>query len=298
MAISSSLINAIGLLLECAGLAITAATFWRINTLRKMQVEERELMRQLYGTDTLADRLRSAATFLKVGADVDARALAEELVRLVGQIEGITRVLETLQSSHKRGSGSFIVSNENYFTLESIRKDFRSARSNVDILIYRNMFISSPGILDSMEGAAIRGVRIRILCISSAAEEEVLKQTLNILPRPVPDTAEEFRRQLLEAEQRIARVVSRDWSANARQRLDYRGYTIAPVWHLVRVDNVLKLGFVGTSNAAQPSRYEDRPYVMIPVGSPPGEILVRHLETIWQQSSEHSLDFARQAAGE
>jgi hypothetical protein len=160
----------------------------------------------------------------------------------------------------------------------------------VDILIYRNMFVSSPGILDSMEGAATRGVQIRILCVASAAPDEVLGQTLNILPRPVPDSASEFRQQLSEAEERIKRVVTRDWAASARKKFEYRGYVVVPVWHLVRVDGVIKLGFVATSNAAQPSRYEDRPYVSIPVNSVPGEILSRHVEILWQQSSAQTLE--------
>lgn len=286
-------LNLLGTIISFIGLSITLITFLRVNTVRKAQAEERKLVRQLYGTDQLTTHLRAAAGFLKLGPDIDAKMLADELVRLIGQIEGITRALEAMQSQSTQYDGAFQVSDDGYFTLDSLRADLRAARSAVDILIYRNMFVSSPGILESMESAAARGVKIRILCVSSAAPDDVLRQTLSILPKPVPDTPDEFRAQLGDAEQRIQRVVSRDWSANACKRFEYRGYTRAPVWHMIRVDGMIKLGFVGTSSPAQPPRYEDRPYLLIPVNSAPGEILCRNVEDLWQLSSANVIRGAK-----
>ena len=289
MRLDANFVNDTSLLVEIVGLIITGASFWRITTVRKAQSEERELVRRLYGTDDLADRLRSAATFLRTDADVDARMLADELVRLVGQIEGITRVLESIQSAPRRSDSTLVLSNEEYFTPDSIRRDLRAARSTVDILIYRNMFVSGPGIIEAMESAAQRGVKIRILCLSSSSSDAVLELAVNVVPRPVPDAPDEYRQQLADAEQRIARVVTRDWSPAAQARFSYRGYTISPVWHFMRIDGVLKLGFLGTASAAQPGRYADRPYVQIPVTSSPGEILSRHFELLWNDTATKTL---------
>lgn len=74
---------------------VSVLTYLRVRSVRRAQEYERMLVRRLYGTDSLSVQLRAAANFLRRGNDLQATDLAEELVRICGQIEGITRALDT-----------------------------------------------------------------------------------------------------------------------------------------------------------------------------------------------------------
>ncbi|QFZ19954.1 phospholipase D-like domain-containing protein [Saccharothrix syringae] len=250
--------------------------------MRRIQREERDLLRKLYGTESLANHLRSAATFLRKDQDNEARVLAEELVRLCGQIEGIGRALDTMTRVTRAANASLVV-DRGYFTPVFLRRAVDDARRNIDFLIYRNLQFTNVDLLESMEYAAKRGVRIRILALSSRADDSVLEQASMVLPWPQAD-AKTLRRQLAESEERIRGIVA-GWSEPARAKFEYRGYSVAPNVHFVRVDGVLRQGFIGTFSAAQPARLEDRPYLEVSAAGEPGVTLSRHFDQLWERSA-------------
>ncbi len=90
------LLNNLSAILGIFGFIIAVVTLFKVQSVRRAQREERALLRKLYGTEALATHLRSAAAFLRQGRDGEARVLAEELVRLCGQIEGISHALDTM----------------------------------------------------------------------------------------------------------------------------------------------------------------------------------------------------------
>ncbi|MGH3902898.1 MAG: hypothetical protein ACRDTE_01670 [Pseudonocardiaceae bacterium] len=157
------------------------------------------------------------------------------------------------------------------------------ARHNLDFLIYRNLQFANVDLLEAMEHAAKRGVRIRILALSPAADNVVLEQASLVLPWPQADTAT-LRRQLTESEARIRSIVD-GWGRQARARFEYRGYPVTPNLHFVRVDGLLRQGFIGTLSSAQPPRLEDRPYLEVSLGSEPGITLARHYDQLWDCSA-------------
>ncbi|MFD8935924.1 hypothetical protein ACFV0R_11790 [Streptomyces sp. NPDC059578] len=267
------------------GFLITLVTLLKVRSVQRAQVQERALLRKLYGTESLADRLRSAAVFLRQG-EQDARNLGEELVRLCGQIEGISRALDSM--SRQRGpdaTGQRMVRlvERGYYTPPFYARVVNEAQNNADFLMYRNLQIAGVGLLQSMERAAKRGVRIRILAISSQCTDEVLEQASMVLPWPqVPPDV--LRRQLHESEGRIQQVVA-GWADRSRRNFEYRGYTIAPNMHFARTDGVMMQGFVGTLSPAQPEQLEDRGYLELPREREPGATLSRHFDELWAQST-------------
>lgn len=265
------------------GFVITVVTLLKVQSVRRTQREERALLRKLYGTEALATHLRSAATFLRQGREDEARVLAEELVRLCGQIEGISHALDTLNLVGEAAQRSLLLVERDYFTPAFLRRAVDEARHNLDFLIYRNLQFANVDLLEAMEHAAKRGVRIRILALSSAADNAVLEQASLVLPWPQADAAT-LRRQLVESEARIRGIID-GWSRQARERYEYRSYSVAPNFHFVRVDGLLRQGFIGTLSSAQPFRLEDRPYLQMPLSNEPGVTLARHYDQLWDRSA-------------
>jgi len=138
------------------------------------------------------------------------------------------------------------------------------------------------------ESAALRGVHVRVLGLSSQASDAVLEQASMVLPWPKADPAT-LRRQLQESEERIADIVA-GWRPQARSRFEYRRYEIAPNVHFVRIDGLVRTGFLGTLANAQPSRLDDRGYIELPLSNEPGATLLRHFDELWQASSSLTSD--------
>ncbi len=276
-------------LLGVAGLLITVVTFLKVRSVSRAQKEERALIRKLYGTDTLATQLRSAARFLRRDRELDARDLAEELVRLCGEIDGITKVLEAMNGVKSTG---LVLRDRDYFTPAFVKRSVEESRHALDFLIYRNLQFANVDLLQAMELAAGSGVRIRILALSARADDAVLDQAVRVLPWPLAADRDMLREQLSASERRIAGIVS-SWEREAQERFEYRGYNIAPNLHFLRSDAVIKYGFIGTLATAQPQQLHERPYVEIPVRSAPGGTLVRHYEQLWQLSAAGTLRMDR-----
>lgn len=83
-----ALLRDLSAILGIVGFLIMIVTLLKVQSVRRAQREERALLRRLYGTDSIATHLRSAAILLRRGRDSEARTFAEELTRLCGQIEG------------------------------------------------------------------------------------------------------------------------------------------------------------------------------------------------------------------
>ncbi|MEW1546010.1 hypothetical protein [Streptomyces tsukubensis] len=272
-------------ILGAVGFTITVVTLVKVQSVHRAQTEERALLRRLYGTESLADHLRSAAGFLRQG-EQDARNLAEELVRMCGRIEGISRALDSMNRLRGTAAGEqrmVRLVERGYYTPPFYNRVVNDAENNADFLMYRNLQVSAVDLLQSMERAAKRGVHIRILAISSASSDSVLEQASLVLPWPQvpPDT---LRRQLAEAEERVRTVVS-GWPVRVRRNFEYRGYVITPNMHFARMDGTVLQGFVGTLSPAQPDQLEDRGYVELPRDREPGATLSRHFEELWAQSA-------------
>ncbi|MGH4015725.1 MAG: hypothetical protein ACRDSL_17730 [Pseudonocardiaceae bacterium] len=231
------LLNNLSGVIGIIGFVITVVTLFKVQSVRRAQREERALLRKLYGTEALATHLRSAATFLRQGRDGEARVLAEELVRLCGQIEGISHALDTMTRVGEAAQRSLLLVERGYFTPAFLRRAVDEARHNLDFLIYRNLQFANVDLLEAVEHAAKRGVRIRVLALSSAADNVVLEQASLVLPWPQADAAT-LRRQLNESEARIRSIVD-GWDGSTRPRFEYRGYAVTPNLHFVRVDGLL-----------------------------------------------------------
>lgn len=269
------------------GFIIAVITLARVQSVHRAQSEERALLRRLYGTDTLAGHLRSAAVLLRQGEN-ESRVLAEELLRMCGQIEGIGRVLDSMDAS--RGASdqtSMRLVDQGYYIPTFYSRVVNDAQNSADFLMYRNLQISNVDILESMKQATMRGVRVLILALSSEADDAVLEQASMVLPWPqVPPST--LRQQLADAENRI-KIVVQGWEERARRQFEYRGYTIAPNMHFARMDGLILQGFVGTLSTAQPERLSDRGYLEMPRTSEPGSTLARHFEEFWERSASHTV---------
>jgi len=279
-------VNNTAAVLQILGLAVSIATLARVQSVRRAQRQERSLLRRLYGTEKLSMQLRSAATYLRKDKEGDARILAEELIRICGEIEGVSRALD---SAPRRGRRSERRTREvdlvekGYYTPAFLAEAIDMAQHSVYFLIYRNLQFTNVDLLEAMEHAALRGVHVRILGLSSQAGDAVLEQASMVLPRPKADPAT-LRRQLQESEERIADIVA-GWRLPARSRFEYRRYDIAPNVHFVRIDGIIRTGFIGTLANAQPTRLDDRGYIELPLANEPGATLLRHFDELWQASS-------------
>jgi len=272
-------LNDLDMIVGVIGFVITIVTLVKVQSVHRTQTEERTLLRRLYGTESLASHLRSAAKFLR-GGESDARILAEELVRLCGQIEGISRALDSMNQNRSTARQRDVqLVEKGYYTPAFLARVVNDAQHNVDFLIYRNLQFTNVDLLETMEHAAKRGVRIRILGLSSTADDSVLDQASMVLPWPQASAAT-LRRQLSESEDRIKSIVD-GWDEQSRRRFEYRGYKITPNVHFARMDGVIRQGFLGTLSPAQPARLEDRGYMELSLSSEPGATLARHFDQLW-----------------
>ncbi|MCP3759535.1 hypothetical protein [Streptomyces sp. TBY4] len=278
-------LNEVNTVFGVLGFLITLVTFLKVQSVQRAQREERQLLRRLYGTEMLAAQLRSAAGFLRQGTESDARMLAEELVRVCGQIEGISRALDSLNRERRSVRGESNLVPNGYYTPAFLNRAVNDAQHQVDFLIYRNLQFANVDLLQSMERAARRGVRIRILGLSSRAEDAVLDQASMVLPWPQAEPAV-LRRQLSDSEERIRSIVE-GWGLQSRGLFEYRGYLIAPNAHFARTDGVVRQGFIGTLSSAQPAGLEERGYMEFRTSAEPGATLSRHFEQLWARSAEN-----------
>lgn len=246
-------------------------------------------MRQLYGTDQLASQLRAGAVLLNATQNPEAQQLGVDFLRLVGEIEGTTRTLDSANRKPKTRAVSATIVEENYFTSDFLNEAALRARNALDLLIYRNIQISNVFYLEKLQTAARRGVTIRILALASHAPDYVLTEATRLMPRPIPPDGSALREQLRSNEDQISRIVSEQWSDAERSRFEYRRYTIVPGLHFARIDSSICTGFIGTIATVQPARYEDRPYLELPDRSRPGRILSQHFEALWTLSQSNSL---------
>ncbi len=59
---------------------------------------------------------------------------------------------------------------------------------------------------------------------------------------------------------------------------------MAPLVHMMVVDREIRYGLVGTLASAQPEKLLDRPYLVMASDSPPGEILVKHFDDLFESA--------------
>jgi hypothetical protein len=265
------------------GLIVSVVTFFKVISVKKAQERERRLVRELYGIETLTKNLRKAASSLGESKDSTHRELASILLQTLGRVEGINRALgvaiyagdtdATLQY-HRKG----------YFTTDFVSKQVMKAAKRVDILCYRNMIVSGIDVLEALQTAAARGVRIRILALSSNAPECVMRESLRFLPSPSAEDTAVLAGQVRENESRVRNVISSCWSQREHERFEYRGYGNVPGAHFVRVDDAIHFGFLNTCCNSHPKWLAERPYVLIPGATSLGEQLTCHFDILWKES--------------
>jgi len=261
------------------GLALTALTLARIRAVRRAQRDERTLVRTLYGTEAAATRIRAAAGHLARSRDAKARELAQDLIRFSGQIEGVSRALDSDAGSAPAAS-TVELKEAGYFTSEFLIEVAAGARQAIDILMYRPITVATVPVLAALQDAAERGVEIRMLALSVDASDEVLRHGATVMPAAAVYEPEQLRPQLLEAERRIASHVA-TWPAAAQRRLGYRRYCTPPGPHLIRADRVISAGFVGLLSGPMPVRFDQRVYLQLPTDATLGQHFRSHFELVW-----------------
>jgi hypothetical protein len=130
-------LDPVDMMLGAIGLGITVVTLIKVQSVHRAQVEERALLRRLYGTDNLTDHLRSAAVLLRQGEN-EARILAEELLRVCGQIEGISRVLDSMDRSRNSSNPQIMrLVDQGYYVPSFYSHVVDDSQHNADFLMYR-----------------------------------------------------------------------------------------------------------------------------------------------------------------
>jgi hypothetical protein len=271
------------------GLLLTAIALLRIQAVRRVQRDERALVRTLYGADSAAAQLRAAAAHLGRARDARARELAQDLIRLCGQIEGVSRVLDASGRQPANGRRSDVVLHEEgYFSPSFLIETIGRANNNIDILMYRPLIASKTSVLDAMRTAAERGVRIRILTLSPNGSDEVLANSAALMPSAAVYRPEQLRPQIIEVERRIAQHLG-DWRSNTRARFTYRRYNTMPGPHFIRSDSTIFLGFVGLLSGPLPIRFDERVSAEIPIDTRLGKHVLVHFEQVWQDSEASTM---------
>jgi hypothetical protein len=261
------------------GLALTALTLTRIRAVRRAQRDERALVRTLYGTEAAAVRIRAAAGYLARSRDAKARELAQDLILFSGQIEGVSRALDS-HSGSAPASSTVELQEDGYFTPEFLIRIAAGARHTIDILMYRPITVAPVPVLTALRDAAERGVEIRVLALSVDASDEVLRHGATVMPAAAVYEPEQLRPQLLEAERRIAGHVA-TWPAAAQRRFGYRRYCTPPGPHLIRADGVISAGFVGLLSGPMPVRFDERVFIQLPADGKLGKHFESHFELVW-----------------
>ncbi|MEU4241353.1 hypothetical protein [Actinoplanes sp. NPDC026619] len=261
------------------GLALTALTLTRVRAVRRAQRDERTLIRTLYGTDAAATRIRAAASHLARSRDAKARELAQDLILFSGQIEGVSRALDS-DGRAASATGAVELKEEGYFTSEFLAEVVAGARQAIDVLMYRPITIATAPVLAALRDAAERGVEIRMLALSVEATDEVLSHGATVMPAAAVYQPEQLRPQLLEAERRIA-IHVKTWPAAAQRRLGYRRYRTPPGPHLIRADRVISAGFVDLQSGPMPVRFDERVFIQLPADGKLGTHFTSHFEVVW-----------------
>lgn len=268
------------------GLVLTIVALWRIQAVRRAQRSERTLVRALYGADSAAAQLRAAAAYLDRSRDAKARQLAHDLVRVCGQIEGVSRALDAADGGPAGPERRSLVSlrEDGYFSQDFLLDVVQRSHHELDILAYRPLVLSTASVLDAIRASAERGVRVRILALSPAASDEVLTHSAALLPSAAADRPDQLRAQLVEAEQRL---VSHLFGPRPTPgtRISYRRYGTVPGPHFVRADSTVCLGFVGLLSGPVPTRFDERVHVEVALTSRLGEQVMVHFEQLWQRSA-------------
>ncbi len=269
-------------------LVIAVVTLWKVQSVRRVQENERTLLRMLYGTETLGQQLRGAANHLAKNREPAVRELANDLLRTCGQIEGVSRALDADRGPATRGTAVTMVPT-GYFTQDFLRTSVDTASSSVDIVVFRTMIVSTNHALAGLRDAARRGVRIRLLSLSSESPDSVLELTRSLLPWAGLENAAELRPQLAQSERRIVNHV-RTWSAADQAKFGYRRYQEPPGLHMLRSDSTIKLGFAHLlSPDSTSTSLADRPHLEVAAGSKLGTYLTAHFEQLWSSAAGGAL---------
>jgi hypothetical protein len=267
------------------GLALTAFTLGRVRAVRRAQRDERALVRQLYGADLAAAQISAAADYLSRSRDAKARELAQYLSWFRGQVDGVSRALDStigVQPAVDR-KPRLELRDRGYYSPEFLSGIAGSATRKIDLLMYRPMVVSVGTVLDAFQAAAERGIAIRMLALSPEASDEILSQGAALMPAAAVYEPVQLRPQLREAERRVAQHVA-NWPLAARRRFAYRRYCSMPGPHFVRCDATVYLGFTGFRSGPMPIRFDERVFVEVPVDSKLGGHIEMHFEQVWSES--------------
>lgn len=265
-----------------AGLVIAVVTLWKVQSVRRAQENERRLLRMLYGTETLGRQLRTAASHLVKSRDMVVRDLANDLLRACGQIEGVSRALDAAHRGPAVSDAGVTVVQSGYFTQEFVRKTADAASASIDIVVVRPMIVSTEYALAGLRAAARRGVRIRLLSLSSESPDDALQVATHLMPWAALRDAAELRPQLAQAERRITNHVQTVWSAADRAKFSHRRYQSPPGIHMARSDSTINLGFIYLlSLESKFASLGDRPHLEVAADSRLGAYFLSHFEQLW-----------------
>lgn len=264
------------------GLVIAVVTLWKVQSVRRAQENERKLLRTLYGTEALGRQLRTAANHMAKSRDTTVRDLASDLLRTCGQIEGVSRALDAAHRGPAVSDTGVRVVQSGYFTQDFLRKTADAASASIDIVVFRPMIVSTEHALAGLRAAARRGVRIRLLSLSSESPDDALQAAVHLMPWAAMTSAAELRPQLAQAERRIANHVQSTWSAADRAKFSHRRYQGPPSVHMARSDSTINVGFVHLlSLESNFASLEDRPHLEVATDSKLGVYFLAHFEQLW-----------------
>ena len=264
------------------GLLLTALTLMRVRAVRRAQRDERALVRSLYGADAAVNRIRAAAAHLARSRDPKSREFAQDLTWFSGQIEGVSRALDSAAGLEPgiRNAPRVELREQGYFSPEFLIEISRKASRTIDILMYRPLIVATATVLAALQDAADRGVDIRILTLSPDASDEVLTAGAAMMPAAAIYHPEQLRPQLIEAERRIAQHIT-GWLPASRGRIEYRRYLTMPGPHFIRSDAVIHWGFVGLLSGPMPIRFDERVFIEVATDSTLGDHIRDHFEQVF-----------------
>lgn len=256
------------------GFVVSIVTLLRVTRVRTAQREERRLLRELYGLDALSTILSEAGEQLTNAGNANPD-IVNRLNQMLGRVDGINRALAIAAPDMTPSDSDVRLISGNYYVDEFLINACTEARACIDLLVFRNQQISNAFILDALVSASKR-VPVRILAISSRASETALTAALAVMPRPVPGSTVQLKRQLEQNERTILDFLDGEDSHN----VSYFGYDTPPLVHFLRLDKEVRMGLVNTLAAAQPARLVDRPYFSLGTDSAAGQILTAHFEAL------------------
>lgn len=270
--------NAIGI----AGLAVSLYTFVKVKKVASVQIEERQLTQELLGIEDLEIDLREIAEHMGAVNDEKSRKLASAIYRKLGVMEGVGRALKehTLQNLGQ----DYIRLQTGFMTAEFLRKEIRTAKREVDIVMGSYRLFTEYTTLEAVRGAASRGVRVRLIGFNPRVSNEILEDAVTTVAYPGPRNAEEYRRSLLDCERSMKSIVDEWNDPKEREKFEFRCSKIILRSSFIRVDNCINLGFVQFIRDAQPSITSAREYVMISTKANTGKVIQRHFEYLWDRA--------------